>query len=392
MCSVLAVLAGPGCTSATTSSPGGPGGPDPVPGGTIEAPNTTVPAPSRVGPPGELITADAFDTAEPFKAWRLSYHSRGADNRDIAVTGLLVTPNRPPPPGGFPLITWGHPTTGTADACAPSRRGVASLPFPEEVVEAGWAIVATDYEGLGTADPHPYLVGASEGHTMLDAARAASQVDAGVTASSPVVIWGFSQGGHAAAFAAELAPAYAPDLAIAGAVIAAPVSDVAHFARRAEGRADQIGVLVTIVGSFAKTYPRLDPATVFTPEVVGQLGELEQRCIGDINTFFNRPVATTLAAPATGQPEFARRFAENQAGQVDPRVPVLVLQGDRDDIVDPADTRAFVDRWCSLGATVRTVVKPDVGHGVFGPDPVVDWTRERLAGTTAPDDCPATSG
>jgi len=304
------------------------------------------------------------------------------------VTGLLVTPNRPAPPGGFPLITWGHPTTGTADACAPSRRGVESLPFPTDIVDAGWAIVATDYEGLGSSDPHPYLVGASEGHTVLDAARAAVQVGAGVTATSPVAIWGFSQGGHAAAFAAELAPRYAPDLPIKGAVVVAPVSSVAHFAHRAELRPDQVGVLVTIVGSFARAYPRLDPATVFTPEVVGQLGELEQRCIGDINTFFDRPLAATIRAQATDQPEYQRRFAENEAGQVAPNVPALVLQGDADDIVDPADTRAFVERWCALGVVTASIVRPGVGHGVLTTDPVIAWTTDRFAGSTpAPNDC-----
>lgn len=362
---------------------------DTTPPGTIVAPNTTVPTPARVGAPGELIAAEPFTAADPFRAWRISYHSRGADNRDIAVTGLLVTPRGPAPEGGFPLITWGHPTTGTADACAPSRQGVASLPFPDQIVGAGWAVVATDYEGLGTSDPHPYLVGASSGHTVLDAARAAAQVGAGVTATSPITIWGFSQGGHAAAFAAEMAPTYAPELAITSAVMAAPVSSVTHFAKRAEGRADQMGVLVSIVGSFAHAYPRLDPATVFTPTVVSQLDELERRCIGEINEFFDRPIPSALKARATEQPEFQRRFAENEAGQGAPKTPVLVLQGEQDDIVDPADTRAFVDRYCALGVTTHYVVRAGTGHGVFGPDPVMAWTAERFAGTPASGDCPA---
>ena len=150
-------------------------------------------------------------------------------------------------------------------------------------------------------------------------------------------------------------------------------------------------MLVTIVGSFARAYPRLDPATVFTPEVVGQLGELEQRCIGDINTFFDRPLDTTIKARATEQPEYQRRFAENEAGQAAPAIPALVLQGGADDIVDPADTRAFVGRWCALGVTTQSVVREGVGHGVFDTDPVVAWTADRFAGRPAPDDCSTTS-
>jgi pimeloyl-ACP methyl ester carboxylesterase len=255
------------------------------------------------------------------------------------------------------------------------------------------AVVATDYEGLGTSDPHPDLVGASEAHAVLDAARAATQVPgAGVTAASPTIIWGFSQGGHAAAFAGQLAPAYAPDLHVKGVVVAAPVSDVAHFARRAEGREDQFGVLVTIVGGFAHAYPELVPADVFTPEVVDQLPELERRCIGDINILFNRPIAPMLKQRPTERADFSARFDENQAGRAPVGVPVLVIQGGRDDIVDPADTRALVERWCASGVTVDYVVVPDANHGVMSDEPATGWTTDRLDGKPAPSTCTATPG
>jgi alpha-beta hydrolase superfamily lysophospholipase len=352
---------------------------------------TTVAPPATPGAPGELIEARPIEGPEHTRAWHLTYHSRSADDRDIAVTGLLVAPESPA--ADIPLITWGHPTTGSADGCTPSEKGTQSVPLPELLTGNGMAIVATDYEGLGTTDAHPYLVGASEGHAVLDAARAAQQVTgAGVTPRSPTLIWGFSQGGHAAGFAGQLAPTYAPELPIIGVAIAAPVSSVDHFARRAEGRSDQFGVLVTIVAGFAHAYPELDPGAVFTSPVVAQLPELERECIGEVNIFFDRPVPDMLVAKPTERADFAARFAENELGRAPIGVPVLVVQGAKDDIVDPADTQALVDRYCALGMTVAYDVKPEAKHGVLSDQPYFDWMVDRIEGATAPSSCPAAGG
>jgi alpha-beta hydrolase superfamily lysophospholipase len=360
--------------------------PDPV-GGT----GTTVAAPVTPGAPGELIEARLVDGPAHTRAWHLTYHSRSADDRDIAVTGLLVAPEAPA--ADIPLVTWGHPTTGSADRCTPSEKGTQSVPLPELLTGNGMAIVATDYEGLGTTDPHPYLVGTSEGHAVLDAARAARQVTgAGVTARSPTIIWGFSQGGHAAGFAGQLAPTYAPELPVIGVAIAAPVSSVDHFARRAEDRSDQFGVLVTIVGGFAHAYPELDPGAVFTSPVVAELPELERECIGEVNIFFDRPVPDMLVAKPSERADFAARFAENELGRAPISVPVLVVQGAKDDIVDPADTQALVDRYCALGMTVAYEIKPDAKHGVLNDQPYFDWIMDRIAGDPAPSTCPHASG
>lgn len=357
-------------------------------------PTTSTAVAEVVGPPvaaaapGTIIDATAIDAPAGARASAITYHSTDASGADIAVSGLYLVPDGPPPEGGFPLITWAHPTTGAADGCQPSADGVASLPFPDELVARGWAVVASDYEGLGAAGAHPYLVGDSEGHTVLDAARAASQVPAsGVTPASPVVIWGFSQGGHAAAFAAQLAPTYAPELDIVGAAIAAPVSDVAGFTRRAESMEDQLGVVLTIVNGFAAAYPELEPATVLTPVGSELIAEVERRCIGEINEYATRPPAEVIAAPPTQDPAFAARFAANRAGDAPVPVPVLVVQGADDDIVDPAATAALVQRWCAAGVSVESVVRPGIDHGIMAPEPFLTWIGDRLAGRPASPTC-----
>jgi alpha-beta hydrolase superfamily lysophospholipase len=347
---------------------------------------TTVGPPVAPGEPGELISATPIEAPPDARAWRLVYHSRDAAGRDIAVTGMLLAAGTPT--ADRPLISYGHPTTGAADVCAPSVTGLEAMPLTESVVHHGWALVMSDYEGLGSSDPHPYLVGASAGHVLLDAARAARAVpESGVTIASPVALLGFSQGGHAAAFAGELAPAYAPELNLTGVALAAPVSDVTNFARRAEGLEDQLGVLATIVAGFAHVYPELDPAAVFTDDALPLLAELEQRCIGEVNERFTRPIDAVVRTPASTDPRFATRFEENKAGRAPLAVPALVVQGGRDPIVDPADTRALVDRYCALGVAVEEVVYPDRNHGVLAERPFVDWIARRFAGDPGPPEC-----
>ena len=75
-----------------------------------------------------------------------------------------------------------------------------------DIVNAGYLVAFSDYEGLGTPGRHPYLVGESEGRSVLDAAKAAAQLP-GADAGDQLAIWGHSQGGHAALWAAQLAEA-----------------------------------------------------------------------------------------------------------------------------------------------------------------------------------------
>ena len=138
------------------------------------------------------------------------------------MSGSLTLPKRKAPKGGWPVISYAHGTTGSADACAPSRgydtRGIVSYAYPllRRWLKAGYAVVRTDYDGLGTPGVHTYVVGRSEGRAVLDVVRAAQRLGAGPTAASPVGFYGYSQGGGGAAQAAQLAASYAPELQVKG--------------------------------------------------------------------------------------------------------------------------------------------------------------------------------
>jgi hypothetical protein len=102
----------------------------------------------------------------------------------VAVSGSVAVPTGKPPKGGWPVITWAHGTTGVADVCAPSR-DFAGTPNPtgetyingdlSAWLAAGYAVLRTDYQGLGTPGKHPYLIGKAEGRGVLDIVQAARE-------------------------------------------------------------------------------------------------------------------------------------------------------------------------------------------------------------------------
>ena len=143
----------------------------------------------------------------------------------LPVSGMLYLPAGPPPAEGWPLIAWGHGTLGIADVCAPSWAGLKKrdAAYVNQWLGAGFAVVATDYQGLGGPGPHPYLYWQSEARSILDSVRAASAAAPG-RLSGKVVIAGQSQGGGAALGAANLFREYSPDLEILGVIATAPNS------------------------------------------------------------------------------------------------------------------------------------------------------------------------
>ncbi|MCE7763681.1 alpha/beta fold hydrolase [Pseudomonas putida] len=167
-----------------------------------------------------------------------------ASETPIAVSAIVAIPHGPTPVDGWPIISWAHGTVGSADKCAPSmdnqliadsdalrlHKVINHAPhlMLNEFLSAGWAVVMTDYEGLGTAGAHPYLNGESEARSILDAVQAAHELKydnhEGSIFSKRFAIVGHSQGGQAALFAAHYQPVWAPALDLVGAAAIAPAS------------------------------------------------------------------------------------------------------------------------------------------------------------------------
>src|SRR5580693_8308301 len=150
------------------------------------------------GQPGTLVRQEIIEGAPlGATAYRVLYRSTGMNGEPIFVSGVVIVPQGDPPPEGRPIVAWAHPTSGVTPACAPS---LAIFLFQQiqglrSFLERGYIVAATDYPGLGTPGPHPYLVGESEARSVIDVVRAAAALP-GSGAGKSFTVWGHSQGGQ----------------------------------------------------------------------------------------------------------------------------------------------------------------------------------------------------
>lgn len=179
-------------------------------------------------PPGTLLRQEPLKQHQSLeyagKNVRLLYTSTEGlfAQETIAVSGALFLPTGTAPEGGWPLMAWTHGTVGVADVCAPSFNGRQSrdTTYLNYWLANGYAIVASDYQGLGTQGTHPYLATRPEAYSNLDAIRAVQR--AGFPVSNAVVLFGQSQGGGAALATGGFSQRYAPELDIRGIVATGP--------------------------------------------------------------------------------------------------------------------------------------------------------------------------
>ncbi len=348
--------------------------------------------------PGTLIRSEPIAVGPGLPAgttaYRILYHSESPDGADVAVSGTVVVPGGPPPPTGRPIVTWAHGTTGVAASCAPSLQGISSIPYLAQLLAMGTIVAATDYAGLGAPGLDPYLVGLSEAHSVLDAARAARDL-VGSGASDAVLVLGYSQGGQAALFAGQIAPTYAPDLFLTGAVALAPVAKVTElFPRTLGSTPDPLAVyaFMTVV-NWANTYGTFPLDQLLGSQAIALAPSVDQVCASTLSTAFQRIAIDKVFRPdwRSSRP-LQRLVALNDAGNAPIRAPVLVAQGSADPLVPASSTTALVNRrLCAtehdtvdyriyLGADHGTVVQRAQGA-------VLRWISDRLTGVPLPTAC-----
>jgi hypothetical protein len=369
------------------------------------------PAPLPEAAPGTLIRAEAIAAPAGVKAWRVLSHSRTFDDRDIAVSGMVAVPDKAPPAGGFPVVAVAHGTVGSAVTCAPSLEPFMSrsiLPpdlFPSEkpssffdvmvkpFVDAGYAVTATDYQGLGTPGVNPYLVGEDAGRNVIDAIRLIQQFPE-VQVSRRTLIWGHSQGGQASAFAGQIAPLYAPELQILGVVSGSPAAELGMLADEAAGvtrRSPLTGLMVMIVRAWTAAYPDLEPETVLTSRGLERMSVVDRECIANVLlSFMLRPAPQYMIPAGIQTAGWQSAIASNTPGAMRTVPPLRVFQGGSDPLILPRFTDAFVVRLCGAGDTVQYTIYPGYGHlSVIEPSmpDTLAWMAARLAGTPAPSTC-----
>jgi alpha-beta hydrolase superfamily lysophospholipase len=351
-----------------------------------------------VGAPGTLIRAESMRGAPlGASAYRVLYRSVGLKGEPIAVSGVVVVPAGPAPSGGRQIVAWAHPTTGIVPRCAPSLAYFVfqSMPGLRQFLAAGDIVVATDYPGLGTAGPHPYLIGVSEGRAVLDAVRVAKSLP-GARAGYRFALWGHSQGGQAALFAAQLASSYAPELELTGVAVAAPATELQTLLRDDFGSDGGRNLTAMSLWSWSRVYG-LPLEGIIDPSATQAVDALANECIESVFDMVERhysqePLAIrflTVPDVTTIEPWRSLMLA-NIPGKLPANIPVFIAQGDADTLVLPSVTRSYMQELCTAGSRVELLSLAGVGHGFVGRDSAAAaavWIADRFAGLTAPDDC-----
>jgi predicted esterase len=309
-------------------------------------------------------------------AFRVMYASVSVPGEAIAVTGIVAVPTAEAPDEGRKLVTIAHGTTGLADECAPSRLGGAAEASlaAARFVEEGYTVALSDYEGLGTPGRHPYLVGESEGRSVLDAATAARDIpDADV--GDRYAIIGYSQGGHGALFAGEMAEEWGPDLELVGTVSGAPATELPAI-MTAAGGGPIAGFGFMIVAGLEASYPDADLTTLLTPAGIDTLPVTEVGCAGEVI-----PAVASRSAEGLFQSDYltaqpwADLLVENTPGYTTTETPLLILHSAADDLVPVGLSQALFDRLCDEGQLVeRRVYDQGKGHLPAAVDAYVDGT------------------
>jgi pimeloyl-ACP methyl ester carboxylesterase len=320
------------------------------------------------------------------QAARVVYRSTSGDGRPSVVSGGVFTPKGAPPAGGWPVIAYGHATTGIDEPCAPtlSESLLGSAQIVSALIAQGYAVALSDYQGLGSSGVHPYTDSRTAGLNMIDSVRALRATFKDV--SNRWGAYGASQGGGAAWAADEQASTYAPELKIVGAVAISPAADVAGLVDKAAAgtlTTDQDAALAAIIESLARLHSDLNrddyrrgAAARKWDTVVACSGALMEGRNQAINAIQPRDIAAST-------PEAADRLRHYLAQWALPQqrlsAPLLVWYGGTDTFIDSPWTAGAIKRASALGGQVVVQFEEDKGHGDANYFDQLQWLTGQFA-------------
>ena len=324
-------------------------------------------------------------------ARRVLYRSTGAVGEPTAVSGALLLPEhgkRGKRDQLKPLIGFAVGTHGIGDHAAPSRLLATGRDWEASlmghVLARGYAVAITDYQGLGTPGDHVYMVGQALGRNVLDIMRAACELAPDeIRIDGPCGVLGYSEGGAAAAWAAQLHPTYAPEMALAAVAAGAAAADMELAGPGLDGSFFSFFVAYGAIG-YSAAYPELDLDRYLTAKAQRQIAMLRDSNIFQAAIHGPRFAKTSeLTEPNVMElPEWRARLRENRLGAIAPVVPVLLHHAKHDQIVAFEHSKRLLDDWQALGVDVTLrVTRGGLDHisgGVAGAPVALDWLSKRL--------------
>lgn len=393
-----------------------------------------MPAEGRLG---QVVAQEAIATDVPgAEAWRIAFVSSDVGERPTLSTALVVAPAGPMPEAGRPIVVWAHGTTGTAQNCGPSQvlnpaqdlneyfliGGTSwtdfGIPGLTEMIAAGYAVIAPDYQGLGGGGTHQYAVATTQGRDAINAARAVASLGL----SGPdrrVAMFGWSQGGGAVLAAASLADyigqtgtafdgiemvgfaAMAPqEIAV---LIPPDALTDAGADKMMQGLAaqfsDNVFNFTHLAMSFwamPSAFPDLKLTDVFTEDGAKALDAIfGAKCMhpaADTLSFaFGDSYKSLLQATPSNALPWVRALVEASVAPVKPVAPMVIYWGTKDTTVNPVMGKLYRDQMCGLGGDVTRVQLPGEQSHFTTPGTamplILPWIADRFAGTPAPNGC-----
>ncbi|MEC9322249.1 MAG: prolyl oligopeptidase family serine peptidase [Actinomycetota bacterium] len=330
-----------------------------------------------IPPPGTTIESVPLDPALSLTgagpAYRVLYSTVDQHDQPAVSTGAVFLPPGPAPEGGFPVIAWAHGTVGLGDDCTPSAlpRSPRDDEYLSHWLNQGYAVVASDYAGLGTPGLMSYLNSVTTAHGVVDSVIAAH--DMGLPLSPEWAIVGQSQGGGAAVASARWATEFSAGTGLdyRGVVATGTPANIDNFVRQAGPALElpELGPVANaytayILAAFREARPDLDINSVLTAEGLAAAERAETVCVrpltdelADLNpaAFFSAPLSSIpgmadalyeyMGTPSTG---FDR--------------PLFLGVGLLDRDVPPASTLAFYDQLVANNQNVTLRIYPEEDH------------------------------
>jgi pimeloyl-ACP methyl ester carboxylesterase len=220
---------------------------------------------------------------------------------------------------------------------------------------------------------------------------AAALPSAGLSVDAPMALWGYSQGGGAAASAAEQARHYAPELHLVGVAEGGVPADLEVAAHHLDGGVG-FGLLAGAAAGYDTGYPDIGVRDLLNARGRALLDEVRHECVGELTA---RHAGGHLAdysrvADPLGDPALVRALRDNRIGAVAPDMPVLLYHAQFDELIPIELSRRLRAEYCSRHVRVAYHVVPATEHvtgDVAGAPPAVDWLADRFAGRRAPTSC-----
>ncbi|MGH3714588.1 MAG: lipase family protein [Micromonosporaceae bacterium] len=322
-------------------------------------------------------------------AYQIQVRSNDAKDRAVTVVSTILVPYGSYPGGVRPLLSYQPATDSLGDQCNPSytlRTGTEKEASLLSLgLNQGWAVVVTDYQGPRDA----YGAGRMEGHGVLDGVRGAKALREAGLFQSPVGLWGYSGGGLASGWAAELQPSYAPELTLAGVSSGGTPADLKAAAQTIDGGPFS-GLAIGAIIGLSREYPELE---TLMNDAGRQLKEdAADMCVGDLATTypFKKISSYTTSSDPLNEPIARQVLALNRMGSQAPTAPVYLYHSLLDELIPHASAATLAKEWCAQGTKVTFYTDVASEHStlaVTGAPPAVAYLAARFRGVSAPSTC-----